>query len=92
VRCNLHRRRRHRSAAVAVRSAISFNVVWRETRPHGTSSFDDIGGGSSTLRNTGVDVVLDGNLLVIMEVLYQEVTARRELERSFDDMSREIAT
>jgi hypothetical protein len=40
--------------------------------------------------STGVTVTLDGDLLAIMEVLYHEVTARHELERSFDDMSREI--
>jgi hypothetical protein len=39
---------------------------------------------------TGIGVALDGDLLAIMEVLYQEVTARRELDRSFDDMVREI--
>jgi len=42
--------------------------------------------------STGVTVALDGDLLAIMEVLYHEVTARRELERSFDDMNQEIAT
>lgn len=41
--------------------------------------------------STGVVVMLDGDLLGIMEVLYHEVTARQELERSFDDMNREIA-
>ena len=41
--------------------------------------------------STGVDVVLDGDLLAMMEVLYHEVTAKRELDRSFDDMNREIA-
>ena len=41
--------------------------------------------------STGVVVSLDGDLLAIMEVLYHEVTARHELERSFDDMNREIA-
>jgi hypothetical protein len=41
--------------------------------------------------STGVAVTLDGDLLAMMEVLYQEVTARNELERSFDDMSREIS-
>jgi hypothetical protein len=40
---------------------------------------------------TGAEVVLDGDLLSIMETLYQEVTARRALERSFEDMVREIA-
>jgi hypothetical protein len=39
---------------------------------------------------TGADIVLDGDLLAIMETLYREVTARRELERSFEDMMREI--
>ena len=39
---------------------------------------------------TGAEVPLDGDLLAIMEVLYREVTARRELERSFEDMVREI--
>jgi hypothetical protein len=41
--------------------------------------------------STGVTVLLDGDLLAIMDVLYQEVTARHELERSFDDMNNEIA-
>ena len=40
--------------------------------------------------STGADVVLDGDLLAIMETLYREVTARKELERSFEDMVREI--
>ena len=39
---------------------------------------------------TGADVVLDGDLLAIMETLYREVTAKQELERSFEDMLREI--
>jgi hypothetical protein len=39
---------------------------------------------------TGAPIVLDGDLLAIMEALYQEVTAKRELERSFEDMVREI--
>ena len=44
-----------------------------------------------TIRTTtGADIVLDGDLLAIMETLYQEVTARKELERSFEDMVREI--
>lgn len=41
--------------------------------------------------SSGTEVVLDGDLLAIMETLYREVTARHELERSFEDMSREIA-
>jgi hypothetical protein len=39
---------------------------------------------------TGAEITLDGDLLAIMEALYKEVTARRELERSFEDMLREI--
>jgi len=39
---------------------------------------------------TGVAIALDGDLLAIMEALYHEVTARRELERSFEDMVKEI--
>ena len=39
---------------------------------------------------TGVDIALDGDLLAVMEALYREVTARRALERSFEDMVREI--
>ena len=39
---------------------------------------------------TGAEIALDGDLLAIMETLYKEVTARRELERSFEDMLREI--
>jgi hypothetical protein len=40
---------------------------------------------------TGAEIPLDGDLLTVMETLYREVTARRELERSFEDMAREIA-
>jgi len=39
---------------------------------------------------TGADIPLDGDLLAVMETLYREVTAKRELERSFEDMIREI--
>ena len=38
----------------------------------------------------GSQVTLDGDLLSILESLYIEVTAKRELERSFEDMVREI--
>jgi hypothetical protein len=40
--------------------------------------------------STGAEVSLDGDLLSIMEALYHEVTAQRALERSFEDMVREI--
>lgn len=39
---------------------------------------------------TGAEIAIDGDLLAVMEVLYREVTARHELERSFEDMIREI--
>ena len=39
---------------------------------------------------TGVTITLDGDLLAIMEALYREVTVKRELERSFEDIVREI--
>jgi predicted transcriptional regulator len=39
---------------------------------------------------TGTSVPLDGDLLAIMEALYREVTAKRELNRSFEDMMSEI--
>ena len=40
---------------------------------------------------TGAAIQLDGDLLAVLETLFHEVTARRELERSFEDMNREIA-
>jgi hypothetical protein len=39
---------------------------------------------------TGADVTLDGDLLAVMELLYREVTAKRALDRTFDDMVKEI--
>jgi len=39
---------------------------------------------------TGAEIALDGDLLAVMEALYHEVTARRALERSFEDMVKEI--
>jgi hypothetical protein len=38
----------------------------------------------------GTLVTLDGDLLSVIEALYVEVTAKRELERTFEDMVREI--
>jgi len=38
----------------------------------------------------GTSVSLDGDLLSVLESLYVEVTAKRELERTFEDMVREI--
>lgn len=39
---------------------------------------------------TGFELPLDGDLLGILETLYKEVTLRRELRGSFEDMMREI--
>ena len=39
---------------------------------------------------TGVGISLDGDLLAIIETLFQEVTAKRQLDRSYEDMMREI--
>ena len=39
---------------------------------------------------TGVEIPLDGDLLAIIETLFQEVTAKRQLDRSYEDMMREI--
>jgi phage gp29-like protein len=45
-----------------------------------------------TIKTTsGESIPLDGDLLAIMEALFREVTARRGLERSFEDMVKEIA-
>jgi phage gp29-like protein len=44
-----------------------------------------------TIKTTsGVGIPLDGDLLAVMEALYHEVTARHGLERSFEDMVKEI--
>jgi hypothetical protein len=39
---------------------------------------------------TGADIVLDGDILAILEALYHEVTAKRALDRSFEDLVQEI--
>jgi hypothetical protein len=39
---------------------------------------------------TGVDIALDGDLLAIIETLYEEVTVKRQLDRSYEDMMAEI--
>ena len=39
---------------------------------------------------TGSDVPLDGDLLTVLETLYLELTARRDLDHSFEDTVREI--
>jgi hypothetical protein len=39
---------------------------------------------------TGAALHLDGDLLTVLETLYRDLTARRELERTFEDTVREI--
>jgi hypothetical protein len=39
---------------------------------------------------SGTAIPLDGDLLAVLEALFHEVTARRELERSPEDLNREI--
>ena len=39
---------------------------------------------------SGQRIALDGDLLAILEALFTEVTAKRELERSYEDLTREI--
>jgi hypothetical protein len=39
---------------------------------------------------TGAQMPLDGDLLTILEALYHEMTAKKELERTFEDTVREI--
>lgn len=42
-----------------------------------------------TLTN-GTSLTFDGDLLTVLETLYLELTAKHELERTFEDMNREI--
>ena len=44
-----------------------------------------------TLTN-GAKVDLDGDLLTMLETLYKEVSAKRDLDHSFEDTVREIQT
>ena len=39
---------------------------------------------------TGAALSVDGDLLTVLEALYKEVSARHELQSSFEDMAREI--
>ena len=39
---------------------------------------------------SGHQIPLDGDLLAVLEALFSEVTAKRELERSYEDLTREI--
>ncbi len=40
--------------------------------------------------STGHELALDGDLLGVLEALYREVTLKKALEVSFEDMMREI--
>ena len=45
-----------------------------------------------TIKTTnGVELPLDGDLMTVLETLYEDVTVRLELERTFEDMMREIS-
>jgi hypothetical protein len=39
---------------------------------------------------TGATLTLDGDLLSVLEALYMEVSAKHDLQSSFEDMAREI--
>jgi len=40
--------------------------------------------------STGYELALDGDILGVLEALYREVTLKRALQVSFEDMMREI--
>ena len=39
---------------------------------------------------TGEAITLDNDLLAVLETLFQEVTVKKQLERTYEDMMREI--
>jgi len=39
---------------------------------------------------TGAALRLDGDLLAVLEALYKEISAKHELQSTFEDMAREI--
>ena len=39
---------------------------------------------------TGAALTLDGDLLTVLEALYKEISAKHELQSTFEDMAREI--
>jgi len=39
---------------------------------------------------TGAALTLDGDLLAVLEALYKEISAKHELQSTFEDMAREI--
>ena len=40
--------------------------------------------------SSGHEIALDGDLLAVLEALFKEITAKRDLERSYEDLTREI--
>jgi hypothetical protein len=40
--------------------------------------------------STGAEVSLDGDLMAVIELLYQEVVVRKELRHTYQDMKEEI--
>ena len=40
---------------------------------------------------SGGEIALDGELLSVLEALYREVTLKRELRATFEDMMKEVA-
>ena len=40
---------------------------------------------------TGAPLTLDGDLLTVLEALYKEISAKRELQTTFEDMAQEIS-
>jgi hypothetical protein len=40
--------------------------------------------------STGLEIPLDGDLLAVLEALYNELTLKRQFKGSFEDMMREI--
>ena len=40
---------------------------------------------------TGAALTLDGDLLTVLEALYKEISAKHDLQSTFEDMAREIA-
>lgn len=39
---------------------------------------------------SGGEIILDGDLLSVLEALYREVTLKRELRATFEDMMKEV--
>ncbi len=45
----------------------------------------------STIKlSTGAELTLDGDLLLVLETLYKEISTKDELQSTFEDMLREI--